>query len=358
MNKVLVTGLSVGNEVGVCDVCGFDLEWIVRYPSIILWVDKIVLTKSTWDYIVERGENDTTPYYRSVYLIFNLLNSAGLIDVVNTASLFPKNMNEAIIDSVDHDISALVARFPETARLGDDKLVPGQLFISDEEYCSPYLYSVYASLYLAKIVDAQCLFNHRVLRYCSYKFGLGPFPPETKQDKIESFHSIYKSLFPNIPLLSEYAIYSSREGEKACGKCTNKSKCSDSYLIDVESQTTKALSMREREEIEESRCLINKIIDKQAGNVMDHSDLRSEFIKECTRLSRRNKKAFPRVKFWCSLSMILSVPMTVIGISHQAPALIATGAGTLGIATGIKHLVDTLQEKSRWTAYFNKILSE
>jgi hypothetical protein len=52
--------------------------------------------------------------------------------------------------------------------------------------------------------------------------------------------------------------------------------------------------------------------------------------------------------------MMVSVPLTVTGISTQTPSILAAGAATLGLATGFKNLMDALQEKYRWTAYFNK----
>ncbi|MBA4416283.1 MAG: hypothetical protein C0392_00005, partial [Syntrophus sp. (in: bacteria)] len=146
MTNVLVSGLSVGTEVGVCEACGFDYEWLLRYPSVILWVDKILLTKRTWDDVLHMGGPTESPFYRSVALIFQLLHSSGLVEVVDAGKVFSTDINDAIICSVENDIEALVSQFPEAAKLGDGEKVPGQIFIQGDEYCSPYLYSVYASL--------------------------------------------------------------------------------------------------------------------------------------------------------------------------------------------------------------------
>jgi hypothetical protein len=357
MTRVLVSGLSVGNDVGLCQACGFDHEWLLRYPSVILWVDKILLTKSTWKAILQSSGHTKSPFDRSTALVFELLHSSGLVQVIDTKGLLPRDLNKAIVDSVESDVETLVSQFPDVVKLGNNEEVPGQLFIHEDEYCAPYLYSVYSSLLLAKMLNAQCLFNHRVMMYCNYKFGLEPRPIGFQQDRIESFHAVFQSVFPNEPLLPKYAVYQRYyQGEKTCKKCENEKKCSDSYLTDVETQTKKVLLMRDREEIEESRSLINRIIEKNSGTRIDPVEVKEEFLNECKRLSRRNRKVFARTKYWCSLSMILSVPMTVAGLLTQVPSLLATGAGTFAAATGLKHMMDVLQDKYRWTAYFNREL--
>ena len=261
------------------------------------------------------------------------------------------------MSSVKNDVEALVSRFPEVAKKGDENKVPGQVFVQGAEYCAPYLYSVYASLLLAKTLDAQCLFDGRVLNYCNYKFGLGSRPVGVQDDRIESFHSVFQSFFPNEPLLPEYSIYQGDDrDDKTCKTCRKEKMCSDSYLTETEKQVNRTLLMRGSEEVEASRNLIGRIVKKNAGPRIDPAEVKEEFLAECRRLARRNRKAFAKIKYWCSLSMILSVPLSVVGLSTQTPALLATGAATLGVATSLKHLMDSLQEKYRWTAYFNRQL--
>lgn len=33
MNKIFVTGLAIGNEIGTCDFCNFDFSWLITNPS-------------------------------------------------------------------------------------------------------------------------------------------------------------------------------------------------------------------------------------------------------------------------------------------------------------------------------------
>jgi hypothetical protein len=355
MTKVLISGHSVGQDFGICDACGFDHEWLLRYPSVILWVEKILLTKSTWNAILNIPRKTEGPFHRSIRVIFELMNSAGLLEIIDPTELLPKNIGPIIISSVEYDLNKLAERFPDTIKVGEDFKKTGQIFINKDEYCSPYLHSVYASLLIARILGAQCLFNSRVMKYCNYKFGLSPHAPGTQKARIECFHSVFENLFPNEPLLPEYSFWKEfGNSSKTCDNCIKRAKCSDSYLATVESQTEKAIRMRNYEEIEQARSLINKIIEKKNYAEIDPHEVKEEFLNECKRLSLRNRKVFSKVKYWCSLSMMVSVPLTVTGISTQTPSILAAGAATLGLATGFKNLMDALQEKYRWTAYFNK----
>ena len=51
MNKVLVTGLALGFDSGLCSACNFDFDWLLNYSSILLWVDKIYIAQKIWDVV-------------------------------------------------------------------------------------------------------------------------------------------------------------------------------------------------------------------------------------------------------------------------------------------------------------------
>ena len=38
MNKVLITGLGVAKELGICEICNLNFSWLVNNPSTILWL--------------------------------------------------------------------------------------------------------------------------------------------------------------------------------------------------------------------------------------------------------------------------------------------------------------------------------
>lgn len=354
MPRVMITGHSVGNEFDLCQACNFDYEWLLRYPSVLLWVDKIVLTKTTWDSILYQATDDH-PLSKSVSLIFEIVNSSGLLEIIDPLEFLPEDIGEVIVPQVKNDMEAMAAKFPDAVKLTRDDKVPEQIIIDGVEYCGPYIYSVYSSLLLAKVLEAECLFDSRVLKYTNYKFGITPMPVGLRDKKLQCFHNLFESLFPNEPLLPEYVYFIGRSsGSKSCSNCAGETRCSDSYLHTVEVQTRKALSMRNYDEIESGRQLMDRIVERRKDADIDPVEVKNEFLQECQRLSHRNRKAFSKIKYWCSLSMLMSVPFTVAGLLTQTPFLTAAGAGSMGLSAGLKHLMDYLQEKYSWAVYFNK----
>ena len=59
MNKVLVTGLGFASDMGICEACGLNFSWLVNNPSVILWADKLVMPKISFDTeLLNKTEND------------------------------------------------------------------------------------------------------------------------------------------------------------------------------------------------------------------------------------------------------------------------------------------------------------
>ena len=75
MNKLLVTGLALGKKFGTCQVCNFDFEWLLHYPSVLVWADKILVADTIWDTVSQGGyPGDSKELASSLQLIFDILN--------------------------------------------------------------------------------------------------------------------------------------------------------------------------------------------------------------------------------------------------------------------------------------------
>ncbi len=48
MNKILLTGLALGKDIGLCPVCNYDFEWLLNNPSSLLWADKIIVPETIY----------------------------------------------------------------------------------------------------------------------------------------------------------------------------------------------------------------------------------------------------------------------------------------------------------------------
>jgi len=116
-NKVLVTGLALGKEAGVCDVCNYDFSWIFRNPSILIWADKILITKAVWD-IVSKGTfpDDKPEIAKSMQLVFQMAMSEGLIEIVDPTDVITPKINNLIFSQISNDRKLLAKALPENVK--------------------------------------------------------------------------------------------------------------------------------------------------------------------------------------------------------------------------------------------------
>ena len=49
MNKILITGLGVSNELGICESCNLNFSWLVNNPSTILWADQLYIPQASFE---------------------------------------------------------------------------------------------------------------------------------------------------------------------------------------------------------------------------------------------------------------------------------------------------------------------
>ncbi len=351
MNKVLVTGLGLGYEVDACQVCNFDLEWLIRYPSVLLWADQILITGAIWDYI-SSGQLPYTELGRSVEMIFEMARAEGIVEIRDPAEVITPELKDAIFQQVEEDRVSLSKVFPDHVRLGSDEQVPGQIFVDGGEYCGPYLWSIHAGLLLARKWDAHCLFSKSVLGYCRYKFGLSGFPKEAKPGWIESIRSVFEAYVPNSPLLPGYALTTKDQ----CSICAREQACSDNYLIELEKNIRTLFGWRDYDEIQQFKAIVEDLVDKrnETGSLIDPQDVLNDFRAEEEKLRRRVKLVFPKVKRWANISTMLSIPVVVAGVASDVPLITASGAVLAGLSKLTGELVELLSSKYSWIGFVSK----
>lgn len=57
MNKVLITGLGVAKELGICEICNLNFSWLVNNPSTILWADQLYIPRVSYDAQIANQES-------------------------------------------------------------------------------------------------------------------------------------------------------------------------------------------------------------------------------------------------------------------------------------------------------------
>lgn len=353
MNKVLVTGLALGKGMGFCDACDFDFDWIVEYPSVLIWADKLLVSPTIWE-TVSSGESlpDYPELAKSLQIIFKIARAEGIIEVIDPATIISPDVRDAMLTQIDKDRALLVKVFPDHVRLGDDEEVPGQIFIDGYEYCSLRLWTIYAGLLLARAWDAQCLFGGSVFNYCRYKFGLSGFPKEGEPGSIESFHSVFEAYVPNTSILPKYVL-----GSKGpCDTCAKEEACKDKYLLELEKNLKMIIRWRDYDEIQQIKAVVEDIVRTRhkSGGVIDPADILHDFRSVEDKLRRRVKLMFPKVRRWANITTMLSIPVAVAGHASGAPLITGTGAGLAGLSILAKELVELLSSKYSWIGFVSK----
>lgn len=355
MNRVLVTGLAIGKESDVCQVCNYDVDWLVRYPSVLIWADKIIVPTAIWDAISAGYCPDAEEYpelSKCILLIFEIAKSEGIIEVINPRGIISPVVKDKIVNQVEKDRDQLAKLFPEQITLGDEEKVPGQIFVNGAEYCWPHIWTIYASLILARALDAHCLFDEHDLIYCKYKFGLSSFPSETEIGRIEGFQTVFNGYVPNESVFPEY-ITTKKE---LCHRCAREESCKDNYLLALETNVKELLKWRDYDEIQQLKDITNQIVDKRVreGGVIEPADIRSDLQDQQSKLRRRLKLVFPKVRRWSNITTVLSIPVALAGAAASSPLIAIVGGSLVGLSQATKQVIELLSSKYSWVGFVNK----
>ncbi len=358
MNRLLVTGLATGIGAGVCQVCNYDLEWLLNYPSLLLWADKLLVFDSIWKIIQEEKYPKPTEVAKCCKLIFDIANAEGLIEVKDSSPIVDGILRDDIFSQISLDIGEMKRLFPDKISLrslskkkGDKSL--NETIINGHSYCPPYLWSVYSNLILSRLYGANCLFDDTALNYLRFKFGIIHFPTEADPAKPKSFVNVFKSYLPNDPLIPTFALHS----QGNCKKCAHHQRCNDSYLQDLEKKVSELLKWREYDEFQQAKGVFDEIIaqHKSKGVPIIPEDVGKSFEKIQTKLGKRVHNLFPKVRRWSSVAAVLSIPATIVSVALGDSLVSISSASLFGLSQIGKECVEALESKYRWLGFLQSM---
>lgn len=340
MRKVLITGLGIGKDFGVCDVTNMDYSELLINPEVLLWANKICIPNS--DYYMD------TVVDKECKLVFSILEESNLIYKYNKDSInsdrFDNVLNQATIDMISiakHDPSLVIKQDAYAIETASSEC--------KYQYCVPNIASIYSSIILADEIGASCLFNDHDKFFLNYRFQKLGYSNDP-----DLINSVYKEIFncqlPNDPILHKYGTY------RGCSECAKENHCKDTYLLDVEKKLLTYLQLRDCDEMVQLRAVIDDIISKrdrllgeiEAEDIIHDLRYRQNYIKKNINLR------FKRAKRFFNLVTTVSVPLTLFGLINNNPAISVTAGITTGASTIADKAFQNYESKNNWVNFIGQ----
>lgn len=348
MNRILVTGLALGNDADIdaCQSCNYDLTWLFANPSTLLWADKIVLTPEILAYIKNSYYPDGKENLgRAVSLIFERLEDNGLIEIRSASDVITKKVKDEIFALIEEERERLPLTFPQSVKLGRGK-VPGQIFVNGAEYCAPSIWTMYASFILAKKWDAGLLLPQYSQNYFEKALRVVHDNPTKLNEKLVAFDEIIKSKLPEQELLPVILL-----DAKLCESCRKYDSCDSDVLNKVEENIRDIMLWRSYDEVQELKSVIGKVSKLADKENVSSTELVKAFKADEQRINKSMNSVFPKVERWSNMATVLSIPAVVAGISTGSTTLATVGAGVAGIATVTNKYLEIVRSKYRWVGH-------
>lgn len=349
MNRILVTGLAIGTDpaINACNTCNYDLSWLFNNPSTLLWTDKLIITPEILTLIKESYFPDGDKNIgKAISLIFERLEDNNLIETKKASEVITKKIRDKIYDQIEFDRNRLASTFPNSVKIGKNNNVPGQLFINGEEFCAPSLWTMYASLLLAKEWNSDLLLPPRSHHYFDRALLRISEETQNKSKKHAAFDEIFKSKLPEQELLPQILIHPA-----VCTKCKYETLCSTDVFKKVESNVTDIMAWRSYDEVQELKSTINQISKLADNSSISTEEIISKFKETESKLNKSLRSVFPKVERWSKMATVLSIPAIVAGISTDSTTTATIGASIAGIATIADQYINILRSKYRWVGH-------
>lgn len=347
--KVLVTGLGMGFDFGVCDVCGIDLSWIINNPSILLWADKIVIPKEAFKLQLE---NEDRKIDKAVNLVLNMARAANIIELIDVKATYTQGVGKSIETQSVTDVQNILESFPEISKRTNEG-VPGEFVLNGISYCGPYVSSINASLFLSQEIKAKCLFSDRDYNFLKYKYGI-------KNDKsvyqLRAFDEVFSCYLPNEMIIHNYAF----EKEERCDECVKQFTCKETYLKDIETRMDDILRVRDRDELQIAKNEFQKVIDttEYVNSSQFIEEIKREYEEKQRKINRVLKLVFPKVKRWTNVTASVSTAISAGNLLSGNMETAAIAGGISGLSKIVEYGMKYYESRNSWVGFIHKDLEK
>lgn len=343
--KVLVTGLGIGYDFGICDTCNMNLSWVINNPSIFLWADKIVIPEDAFRIQLEDNDNK---FNKAVNLVLDIANDSKIIEAVNIRDTYTKVVGKEIERKSEIDIKNILENFPEITKQMNQG-VPGEFELNGMHYCGPYISSLNASLFLGQELNANCLFSEPDYNFLKYKYGIRN---NELVYQFRAFDDVFSCHLPNEMLIHNYAFVD----EKTCENCNKRIACEKTYLKDIEERTKQIILLRERDELYIAREELQKVIDKTEyiNSIQYINEIKKEYEEKQMRINKNLKLIFPKVKRWTNITASISTAISVGNLMSGNMEVAAIAGGISGLSKIVDEGMKYYESKNSWVSFINK----
>lgn len=337
MNRILLSGLGVGKELGVCGANNMNYAELLVNPEIILWADKIC--------IPEHASFFDSPLGRQEELVIGVLEEENLIERFDKKVVGDCFDKEVFLKQMETEYEDFLKNNPHITRLDNDI----EAVDRNNMYCIPRIASINATLLLANEINANCLFDSSDAEYLRYKSEF-----ISKHGEVQNTNSVFREVLsvsvPNQTLLHEYGVY------KNCISCKNEGKCKDTYLRDVEKSLSQYLEYRNYDEIAQLRQLIEEIKEQRNALLEDNTaeDIIQEIRRKQRKISKRINGVFPKIERFANLTAFVSVPITLLSALNGNTGLALASGITAGISTMTDKLLKNYESKNNWVNFVDR----
>ena len=356
MNKILLTGLALGKDIGLCPVCNFDFEWLLNNPTSLLWADKIIIPETIHQTIMDKKtSSENTKLSESMKLLFEILDSENLIDIIKLEDYINSDIANQIYEQTKKDVDILSEMFPDIIKKGNQDKCPGELLIGKTHYCSSYVWQIYASLYISRKTNSQIIYTQESLNYLRYKFGASnKLIPNANTSNV-IITDVFNALIPHVKIFSDFIFHT----KAYCEDCDRLNICENKYLKETETNINKIIEYRNTDELFQIRDGLNEIIHAKSekNGILTQNDIKDiidEYKTKSTNINKNMKKYFPKVQKWSNVATLITLPICIAGIISGNPII----SGVAGIAatsiSSTKAGIDLLKNKYSWVGFLEK----
>lgn len=333
--SILLTGLALGNDSGLCPCSNLHTEWLFSNPQDLLWVDNVVVTRREKE-IIDAYEHSKRPYDKAVWLIFQYLNQSGTIQIIDDSIITEsdvKNIKQQVVD----DIGLICPEYLE----GEEHT----FLYRNHHYCQPALQALYAGICLSFKLGTTISLNSIESDYFKNLVALKN-GKRIMAGKNVFVGELMKYYLPEIELGHHFISDSAR---KQCRKCIKEKDCKANYLNHIEQQIKQVIIYREREEVRQLCETIDEVIDRDYTNAtVKDLELYKNQINEIAFIKQQKiRRAFRTYDKWKPLITCASIGLTIAGLAGE------TELGVTGIGFGIferilSQYADYQQKKNSW----------